>query len=89
MAYRESFLWKSESQFYTMCLLIIYCLSQITLLLQFSLPHDNLPGSTGRAHQNWIKPSGEIFDWLSVLWERGFCHGNPQGIKDLLAQSFN
>ncbi|KAK9203377.1 hypothetical protein WN943_013631 [Citrus x changshan-huyou] len=60
---------------------------QITLLLQFSLPHDNLPGSTGRAHQNWIKPSGEIFDWLSVLWERGFCHGNPQ-VRYMIMQSF-
>nr|POF01631.1 putative methyltransferase tarbp1 [Quercus suber] len=61
---------------------------QVSLLLQFSESHVNF-GSlvNGGVYQNQIQTSSEIFNWLSILWERGFCHDNPQ-VRCLIMQSF-
>ncbi|XP_059657675.1 uncharacterized protein LOC132304137 isoform X2 [Cornus florida] len=61
---------------------------QITLLLHLSFPHDNSMNSiTGEFYQNQMDMLGGIFIWLAVLWERGFCHHNPQ-VRCLIMQSF-
>lgn len=58
---------------------------QVSLLLQFSISHVNFASLVnGGVHQNQIQTSSEIFNWLSILWERGFCHDNPQGTCDFL-----
>lgn len=36
----------------------------------------------GADHENQIEKKGEIFNWLAILWERGFHHENPQGNGD-------
>ncbi|KAM7494028.1 hypothetical protein LguiB_028637 [Lonicera macranthoides] len=61
---------------------------QITLLLHIPFPCDNYvnPSSGGvQCHQ--METLVEIFNWLAVLWERGFCHDNPQ-VRCLIMQSF-
>lgn len=61
---------------------------QVSLLLQFSISHVNFASLVnGGVHQNQIQTSSEIFNWLSILWERGFCHDNPQ-VRCLIMQSF-
>ncbi|KAA8525977.1 hypothetical protein F0562_007922 [Nyssa sinensis] len=61
---------------------------QITLLLRFSFPHDNSVNSNGGVlYQNQMETLGGIFNWLSILWERGFYHDNPQ-VRCLIMQSF-
>ncbi|KAJ7952593.1 tRNA/rRNA methyltransferase (SpoU) family protein [Quillaja saponaria] len=60
---------------------------QVSLLLQFSVSRVNYGRPTNGAHQNQFEASSEIFNWLSILWERGFCHDNPQ-VRCLIMQSF-
>lgn len=66
--------------------LIVLCFLQINLLLQFSVSHDNFVSAISKGvHQNQSETWDEVFSWLSILWKRGFCHDNPQGIDVLLA----
>ncbi|KAL5815078.1 hypothetical protein ACOSQ3_025873 [Xanthoceras sorbifolium] len=58
---------------------------QVSLLLQFCVSNDNLPSSISGFNQ--METLGEIFKWLSILWERGFRHGNPQ-VRCMIMQSF-
>ncbi|KAK0586912.1 hypothetical protein LWI29_014296 [Acer saccharum] len=60
---------------------------QVSKLLQFCESNDNLPSSISGIHPNQMETSGEIFEWLSILWERGFRHGNPQ-VRCMIMQSF-
>ncbi|KAJ0047909.1 hypothetical protein Pint_15756 [Pistacia integerrima] len=60
---------------------------QVTLLLQYSVPRDNCPSSVIEAQPCQMETSAETFIWLSILWERGFHHGNPQ-VRCLIMQSF-
>lgn len=51
----------------------MFIFMQMSRLLQSSILH-------ARAYyQHQIESSGEIFNWLTILWERGFHHDNPQG----------
>lgn len=53
---------------------------QMTLLLHSSSSPENSVNTTnGNVYRTWMDSSQEIFEWLAVLWERGFCHDNPQG----------
>ncbi|KAL6279881.1 hypothetical protein ACE6H2_016762 [Prunus campanulata] len=62
--------------------------SQVSLLLQYSTTHRKITTSvTGAVHQSHIETPGEIFNWLAILWERGFRHDNPQ-VRCLIMQSF-
>ncbi|GKV10777.1 hypothetical protein SLEP1_g22096 [Rubroshorea leprosula] len=61
---------------------------QITLLLQFSLSHDNFVSAISRGpQQTQMETFNEVFSWLSILWERGFCHDNPQ-VRCMIMHSF-
>ncbi|XP_022735884.1 uncharacterized protein LOC111289259 isoform X8 [Durio zibethinus] len=61
---------------------------QITLLLQFSVSHDNFVSAISRGiHQNQSETWDEVFSWLSILWKRGFFHDNPQ-VRCMIMQSF-
>ncbi|MBA0773322.1 hypothetical protein Gotri_008606, partial [Gossypium trilobum] len=61
---------------------------QITLLLQFSVSHDNFVSAiSGSMHQTQSETWAEVFSWLSILWKRGFCHDNPQ-VRCMIMQSF-
>ncbi|KAK4262528.1 hypothetical protein QN277_028078 [Acacia crassicarpa] len=60
---------------------------QVSLLLQFSLSYLKSESNTSEVHQTQIENCGEIFDWLSILWERGLHHDNPQ-VRCLIMQSF-
>ncbi|KAJ0104679.1 hypothetical protein Patl1_18356 [Pistacia atlantica] len=60
---------------------------QVTLLLQYSVSRDNCPSSVIEAQPCQMETSAETFIWLSILWERGFHHGNPQ-VRCLIMQSF-
>ncbi|XP_040986583.1 uncharacterized protein LOC121234635 isoform X3 [Juglans microcarpa x Juglans regia] len=60
---------------------------QVSLLLQFSMSHVNFASLVDGIHRNQCEIMGEIFNWLSILWERGFCHDNPQ-VRCLIMQSF-
>lgn len=52
----------------------------MTLLLHSSLsPENSVKTINGNACRTWMDSLEEIFEWLAVLWERGFCHDNPQG----------
>ena len=73
---------------HTLYLLNTYGLMQVSKLLQFCESNDNLPSSISGVHPNQMETSSEIFEWLSILWERGFHHGNPQGIDGLLVELF-
>lgn len=57
---------------------------QITLLLHFSFPNNSVNSLNGEIFQNQMSSLEEIFNWLSILWERGLCHDNPQGTTSLL-----
>jgi tRNA guanosine-2'-O-methyltransferase len=49
------------------------------------MSHVNFASSVDEGvHQSQIEASGGVFNWLSILWERGFCHDNPLGTGDLL-----
>lgn len=56
---------------------------QISLLLHFSFPY-NSNSMNGEKFQNQMSSVEEVFNWLSILWERGLCHDNPQGTSTLL-----
>ena len=57
----------------------------MNLLLQSSLSLENSVSSHGGDfRQNWMENLEEIYEWLAVLWERGFCHDNPQGNIEIL-----
>ncbi|XP_058084724.1 uncharacterized protein LOC131232481 isoform X2 [Magnolia sinica] len=61
---------------------------QISLLLQFSWTPDSNMDHVGRGvYQFQMEALEGIFSWLAVLWERGFCHENPQ-VRCLIMQSF-
>ncbi|KAF3672281.1 hypothetical protein T459_00734 [Capsicum annuum] len=61
---------------------------QMTLLLHSSLsPENSVKTINGNVFHTWMDSSEEIFEWLAVLWERGFCHDNPQ-VRCLVMQSF-
>ncbi|CAN4078084.1 unnamed protein product [Withania somnifera] len=61
---------------------------QMTLLLDSSLSSENSARTiNGNVCRTWMDSSEEIFEWLAVLWERGFCHDNPQ-VRCLVMQSF-
>ncbi|KAK4338184.1 hypothetical protein RND71_042671 [Anisodus tanguticus] len=61
---------------------------QMTLLLHSSLsPENSVNTSNGNVCHTWMDSLEEIFEWLAVLWERGFCHDNPQ-VRCLVMQSF-
>ncbi|KAK7262184.1 hypothetical protein RJT34_29746 [Clitoria ternatea] len=60
---------------------------QVSLLLQFSGSYLNIENSISEVHQNQFEIYGETFDWLSILWERGLHHDNPQ-VRCLIMQSF-
>lgn len=60
---------------------------QITLLLHFSFPNNSVNSLNGEIFQNQMSSLEEIFNWLSILWERGLCHDNPQ-VRCLIMQSF-
>ncbi|KAG9154332.1 hypothetical protein Leryth_000767 [Lithospermum erythrorhizon] len=62
--------------------------NQMSLLLQSSLQSDKLADSDiFKLYHMRIKTAEQIFEWLAVLWERGFCHDNPQ-VRWLIMQSF-
>ncbi|XP_075102015.1 uncharacterized protein LOC107784157 isoform X3 [Nicotiana tabacum] len=61
---------------------------QMTLLLHSSLsPENSVKTINGNACRTWMDSLEEIFEWLAVLWERGFCHDNPQ-VRCLVMRSF-
>lgn len=58
---------------------------QITLLLHIPLPLINSSDHiSGRGVPDQMKTLEGKFNWLGVLWERGFCHENPQGTMTTL-----
>ncbi|KAI4327194.1 hypothetical protein L6164_019684 [Bauhinia variegata] len=59
---------------------------QVSLLLQFSALYLNVESSVSEVHQS-IEIFGEVFNWLSILWERGLRHDNPQ-VRCLIMQYF-
>ncbi|KAK7346778.1 hypothetical protein VNO80_21301 [Phaseolus coccineus] len=59
---------------------------QVSLLLQFSGSYLNVGSSISKI-QYQFETYGETFDWLSILWERGLHHDNPQ-VRCLIMQSF-
>ncbi|EEF37970.1 RNA binding protein, putative [Ricinus communis] len=60
---------------------------QVTLLLQFSVSYDNFANSICGIQQNQTAVLGEVFSWLTILWQLGFRHDNPQ-VRCLIMQSF-
>ncbi|XP_019190926.1 PREDICTED: uncharacterized protein LOC109185383 isoform X1 [Ipomoea nil] len=58
---------------------------QMTLLLHYSPSPESV--LNGEPHHMCMDTLEETFDWLVVLWERGFCHDNPQ-VRCLIMQSF-
>ncbi|KAK7386290.1 hypothetical protein VNO78_26419 [Psophocarpus tetragonolobus] len=59
---------------------------QVSLLLQFSGSYLNVGTNINKVHTQFEIYS-ETFDWLSILWERGLRHDNPQ-VRCLIMQSF-
>ncbi|CAJ1943226.1 unnamed protein product [Sphenostylis stenocarpa] len=55
-------------------------------MLQFSGSYLNVGSSISKI-QCQFEMYGEAFDWLSILWERGLHHDNPQ-VRCLIMQSF-
>ncbi|KAK4423009.1 putative methyltransferase TARBP1 [Sesamum alatum] len=61
---------------------------QIMLWLRSSIPLENsVPSVSEEQYHNRMGSAEQIFEWLAVLWERGFCHDNPQ-VRCLIMQSF-
>ncbi|KAL0326606.1 UNVERIFIED_CONTAM: hypothetical protein Sangu_1738600 [Sesamum angustifolium] len=61
---------------------------QIMLWLRSSIPLENsVPSVSEEQYYNRMATAEQIFEWLAVLWERGFCHDNPQ-VRCLIMQSF-
>ncbi|XP_057773845.1 uncharacterized protein LOC130993110 isoform X2 [Salvia miltiorrhiza] len=60
---------------------------QIMLLLR-SLPSENtVCSANGELYHSRMATAEQIFEWLAILWERGFCHDNPL-VRCLIMQSF-
>ncbi|MCL7028570.1 hypothetical protein MKW94_000346 [Papaver nudicaule] len=57
---------------------------QISLLLTFTSEIDSSTNPDNEVHQMQLKTVEGTFRWLTVLWERGLCHENPQGIASAL-----
>lgn len=50
------------------------------MLLLHSLPSEDPPYSANEElYHNRMATAEQISEWLAILWERGFCHDNPQG----------
>ncbi|XP_048131853.1 uncharacterized protein LOC115743146 isoform X2 [Rhodamnia argentea] len=62
---------------------------QVSSLLHFCGSHYNSgnSGNSGNEAPGCNVVSGEFPNWLSVLWERGFSHDNPQ-VRCLIMESF-
>ncbi|KAK1356468.1 putative tRNA (Guanosine(18)-2'-O)-methyltransferase [Heracleum sosnowskyi] len=61
---------------------------QIALLLHISSSClDSSNHGTKRVFPARMETLEEIFNWLAVLWDRGFCHDNPQ-VRCLIMESF-
>ncbi|EPS74154.1 hypothetical protein M569_00595, partial [Genlisea aurea] len=61
---------------------------QMMLLLHSAFTSEDLVLSLDKNHnQHHMGTAIQIFEWLIVLWERGFCHGNPQ-VRSLIMNSF-
>ncbi|CAI8609508.1 unnamed protein product [Vicia faba] len=60
---------------------------QVSLMLQFSESYLNVATNISKFHQDQFEVCGQPFDWLSILWERGLQHDNPQ-VRCLIMQSF-
>lgn len=56
------------------------------ILLRSSFPLENSVGPVNEdlynedLYYNQMATAEQIFECLAILWERGFCHDNPQGI---------
>lgn len=62
---------------------------QIALLLHISSSClDSSNHRTKRVFPARMETLEEIFNWLAVLWDRGFCHDNPQGTLTFLVYLF-
>nr|XP_048320592.1 uncharacterized protein LOC107430356 isoform X2 [Ziziphus jujuba var. spinosa] len=62
--------------------------NQVSLLLQSFTSYDDFASSLiGAEHEKHSESKGEIFNWLAILWERGFHHDNPQ-VRCLIMESF-
>ncbi|RZC48081.1 hypothetical protein C5167_041028 [Papaver somniferum] len=59
---------------------------QISLLLTFASEIDSSTHPAIEVHQMQLETVQGTFRWLSVLWERGLCHENPQ-VRCLIMQS--
>ncbi|KAG6405349.1 hypothetical protein SASPL_132938 [Salvia splendens] len=56
---------------------------QIMLLLR-SLPSENTVCSANEElYHSRMATAKQIFEWLAILWERGFFHDNPLGAKEI------
>ncbi|KAL3834975.1 hypothetical protein ACJIZ3_009711 [Penstemon smallii] len=61
---------------------------QIMLWLRSSFsPENSVSSVIDELHWNRMVTAEHIFDWLAVLWERGFSHDNPQ-VRCLIMHSF-
>lgn len=50
------------------------------MLLLRSLPSENTVYSANQElYHSRMATAEQIFEWLAILWERGFCHDNPLG----------
>ncbi|VFQ70505.1 unnamed protein product [Cuscuta campestris] len=58
---------------------------QMTFLLHSSPSAESVLNS--KSHRMCMDTLEEIFGWLILLWERGFCHDNPH-VRCLIMQSF-
>ncbi|KAJ8763861.1 hypothetical protein K2173_003643 [Erythroxylum novogranatense] len=60
---------------------------QVSLLLRISISNDSFASSIYGGHENKSEASCESFSWLTILWQRGLRHDNPQ-VRCLIMQSF-
>ncbi|XP_073307956.1 uncharacterized protein [Primulina huaijiensis] len=61
---------------------------QIMLWLRSLFSDDDLTNSeNGNLYCNQMASTEQTFQWLAILWERGFCHDNPQ-VRCLIMESF-
>ncbi|XP_031391362.1 uncharacterized protein LOC116203654 isoform X2 [Punica granatum] len=60
---------------------------QIFSLLNFCSSHDKCGSCSSEGINQHLPVSGEFSNWLSILWDRGFHHDNPQ-VRCLILESF-
>ncbi|KAJ6961038.1 hypothetical protein NC652_000044 [Populus alba x Populus x berolinensis] len=61
---------------------------QLNLLLQFSVSNNNFTSYIFRGfHQKQTDILREAFSWVTILWQLGFQHDNPQ-VRCLIMESF-